>query len=124
MNEAAAGPMLVMAHILAVAGALFFVISAIGMLRLPDFFCRIHAPTKAATLGIMLLGASAVLRSLAQGDLAWIEDLAILVFLFLTIPVSSQVLARAARARGVDETSLTATGATACDNPRDPVKKA
>ena len=44
-----------MADLLALAGALFFLISAIGLLRLPDFFCRIHAPTKAATLGVMLL---------------------------------------------------------------------
>ena len=86
---------------LSVAGALFFVISAIGLLRLPDFYCRVHAPTKAATLGVMLLSVGAMLRSFTQGDFVWMEDLAILFFLFLTIPVSSQVLARAARRRGV-----------------------
>jgi multicomponent K+:H+ antiporter subunit G len=106
--------MMVLAHILSVVGSLFFVISAIGMLRLPDFFCRVHAPTKAATLGVLLLGASAVLRSLAQGNLAWIEELLILVFLFLTIPISSQVLARSARIRRLDEAPGTTTGATAC----------
>ena len=84
---------------LGLIGAMFFLVSAIGLLRLPDFFCRIHAPTKAATLGVMLLGLGAILRSLVQGNLVWLEDLAILVFLFLTIPVSSQVLARAARQR-------------------------
>ena len=105
MTDSVTGPMMLLADLLAVAGALFFLISAIGLLRLPDFFCRIHAPTKAATLGVMLLGASAVTRSLAQGDLAWIEDLAIIVFLFLTIPISSQVLARSAKRRGVQETT-------------------
>ena len=45
------------ADLLALGGALFFLISAIGLLRLPDFFCRVHAPTKAATLGVMLLGS-------------------------------------------------------------------
>ena len=85
-----------LADVLALAGAIFFLISAIGLLRLPDFFCRIHAPTKAATLGVMLLSLGAIVRSLAQGNLIWLEDLAILVFVFLTIPVSSQVLARAA----------------------------
>lgn len=88
-----------LADLLALAGAIFFLISAIGLLRLPDFFCRIHAPTKAATLGIMLLSLGAIVRSLAQGNLIWLEDLAILVFIFLTIPVSSQVLARAALSR-------------------------
>lgn len=99
------GPTLLgtVADLLALAGALFFLVSAIGLLRLPDFFCRIHAPTKAATLGVLLLGLSAVLRSLAAGDLAWTEDVAIVVFLFLTIPVSSQELARAARARAPEE---------------------
>lgn len=84
------------ADVLSLAGALFFLISAIGLLRLPDFFCRIHAPTKAATLGVILLGLSSVLRSLSQGNLVWLEDLVIIVFLFLTVPVSSQVLAREA----------------------------
>ena len=84
------------AEILALAGAVFFLVSAIGLLRLPDFYCRIHAPTKAATLGVILLGLASVLRSLEQGSLIWLEDLAIICFLFLTVPVSSQVLARAA----------------------------
>ena len=103
MIEALGSALVVIADLLAVAGALFFLISAIGLLRLPDFYCRIHAPTKAATLGVFLLGLSGVLRSLVQGDLVWTEDLAILLFLFLTIPVSSQVLARAARRSGVEE---------------------
>lgn len=90
------------AELLALAGALFFLISAIGLLRLPDFLCRIHAPTKAATLGVILLGLSSVLRSLGQGNPVWLEDLAVIVFLFLTVPVSSQVLARAASRRPTD----------------------
>lgn len=107
VSESAVNFLAVCADLLAVGGALFFLISAIGLLRLPDFYCRIHAPTKAATLGVMLLGMSGVLRSLAQGDLVWMEDLAILLFLFLTIPISSQVLARAARRRGVDAVETT-----------------
>ncbi len=89
------------ADVLALAGALFFLISAIGLLRLPDFYCRIHAPTKAATLGVILFGASSALRSLDQGNLVWLEDLVIILFLFLTVPVGSQVLARAAGRRRI-----------------------
>ena len=99
MSEAGFSVLLLVADLLGLLGALFFLVSAIGLLRLPDFFCRIHAPTKAATLGVMLLGLGAILRSVVQGNLVWLEDLAILAFLFLTIPVSSQVLARAARSR-------------------------
>ena len=96
MNELTTDVLGWIAEILALAGALFFLISSIGLLRLPDFHCRIHAPTKAATLGVILLGLASVLSSLAQGNLIWLEDLAIVFFLFLTVPVSSQVLARAA----------------------------
>ena len=107
MTESGTGLVLLLAELLTLLGALFFLLSAIGLLRLPDFFCRVHAPTKAATLGILLLGLGAVVRSLATGGLLWLEELAILVFLFLTIPVSSQVLARAARWRGVTQTART-----------------
>ena len=88
-------------------GAFLFLASAIGLLRLPDFYSRIHAPTKAATLGVALLGLASVARSLPSGDLVWIEDLLIVVFLLLTVPVSSQVLLRAAATRKVGQTDET-----------------
>lgn len=116
MIDAGTGLFELLAEILGLIGSLFFLVAAIGLWRLPDFFCRIHAPTKAATLGVMLLGLSAVVRSLAKGDLLWLEELAILVFLFLTIPISSQVLARAARRRGVRQTANTIDG----DSPQPP----
>jgi len=106
----------ILSELLALTGSVFFLISAIGLWRLPDFFCRIHAPTKAATLGVMLLGLAAVLQSLANGDLLWLEELGILVFLCLTIPISSQVLARAARRRGVRQTERT----TSTEDSRSP----
>ena len=86
------------AAILALLGSLVFLGSAIGLLLLPDFATRIHAPTKAATLGVALLATASLVRSLPRGDMVWIEDLAIVVFLFLTVPVSSQMLLRASRA--------------------------
>lgn len=110
MSEATMNLMALLADLLVLAGALFFLISAVGLLRLPDFFCRIHAPTKAATMGVMLIGLGALIQSLAQGDLVWLEDAAILLFLFFTIPVSSQVLARAALRRGVRQVSRTTSG--------------
>lgn len=103
MSELATLVLDVLAGLFALAGALFFLISAIGLLRLPDFYCRIHAPTKAATLGVILLGVSSALRSLGQGSLVWLEDLAIIFLLFLTVPVSSQVLARSASRSRIDK---------------------
>ena len=40
------------AAILIVIGAFFLLVGAIGMVRLPDFYMRLHAPTKASTLGV------------------------------------------------------------------------
>ncbi|MEM9558100.1 MAG: monovalent cation/H(+) antiporter subunit G [Acidobacteriota bacterium] len=88
-------------------GAFFFLASAIGLVRLPDFYSRVHAPTKAATLGVALLVIASSIRSLPSGNLVWIEDLLIVAFLFLTVPVSSQVLLRAAATRKVPQVSST-----------------
>jgi multicomponent K+:H+ antiporter subunit G len=96
-------------------GSFFFLASAIGLLRLPDFFTRVHSPTKAATLGVALLGFSSLVRSLPRQDLVWIEDLLIVGFLFLTVPVSSQLLLRAAARRGVGQVAST-SGDTGLDD--------
>jgi len=83
------------------AGTFFFVTAAIGLLRLPDFYTRTHAPTKAATLGLMLIAIGSMLSHLGQDSALWLEDLLLVVFVLLTVPVSSQMLVRAAAARGV-----------------------
>ena len=98
----------VVAAVAELIGAFLFLASAVGLLRLPDFYTRVHAPTKAATLGVALLALASLLRSLPTGDVVWIEDLLILVFLLLTVPVSSQVLLRAAATRGIPQHSATA----------------
>ena len=97
----------VIAAMATLLGAFLFLASAVGLLRLPDFYTRVHAPTKAATLGVALLALASLLRSLPSGDLVWIEDLLIVIFLLLTVPVSSQVLLRAAATRRVPQTPET-----------------
>lgn len=100
-------------------GAFLFLASAIGLLRFPDLYTRVHSPTKAATLGVALLGLASLLRSLPRGDLVWIEDLLIVVFLFLTVPVSSQVLMLAAATRRVPAEPAT-SGEPATADPEAP----
>jgi multicomponent K+:H+ antiporter subunit G len=70
-------------------------VGAIGMTRFPDFYMRLHAPTKATTLGVgsMLLASMAV--SWAAG-LAGMHELLITLFLFVTAPVSANLMAKAA----------------------------
>lgn len=88
----------VMAGVVAVIGALLFVASAVGLLRFPDFFTRLHAPTKAATLGVMLLAAGSLLHH-GPDPSRLIEDALLVVFLMLTMPVSAQMLSKAALKR-------------------------
>ena len=101
MSETLVAALEIAAALAALVGAFLFLASSIGLLRLPDFYCRVHAPTKAATLGVAFLCLASLLRSLPRGDLVWVEDLVIVVFLFLTVPVSSQMLMRGAATRGV-----------------------
>ena len=108
MTSLPAGWLEVVAAAAALLGATLFLASAVGLVRLPDFYTRIHAPTKAATLGVALLCLASLARSLPRQDLVWIEDLLIVAFLVLTVPVSSQVLLRAAATRGVPQTPATA----------------
>lgn len=75
-------------------GASFMLIAALGVLRLPDLFTRLHASTKSATLGV---GCLMVAAALQFGSLAIAARAAAVVFfLFLTAPVGAHVLARAA----------------------------
>jgi len=80
---------------LLVIGGLFVLVGAIGMVRFPDFYMRLHAPTKATTLGVggVLLASLAV--SWWRGEFG-VPGLLIALFLFITAPVSANLLAKAA----------------------------
>lgn len=76
-------------------GAFFLLVGALGLARLPDMMRRLHGPTKATTLGIgSLLIASIVYFTAARGSFS-VHELLIALFLFLTAPVSAQMLAKA-----------------------------
>jgi multicomponent K+:H+ antiporter subunit G len=78
-------------------GAFFVLVGSIGLLRLPDFFARLHAPTKATTLGLgAVLAASMIYFSAQRGQLS-LHELLVVLFLFLTAPVSAYMLAKAGR---------------------------
>ena len=78
-----------------VVGGTFTLVGAIGMVRFPDFFMRLHAPTKASTLGVGgVLLASIVVHG-ARGEFGWHEVL-ITLFVFVSAPVSANLMAKAA----------------------------
>jgi multicomponent Na+:H+ antiporter subunit G len=88
---------LIMACVL--IGVFFIAVAGLGVLRLTDFYSRVHAPTKAATLGLMFL-LVAVTIHLGEAVVATKALLAIL-FIAATAPVGAHVLARAAYRSGV-----------------------
>lgn len=91
-----------MLSFLIVLGAGFSLIGSIGLIRLPDFFTRLHGPTKATTLGVGgIVLASLVYFSAVRGSLS-LHELLITVFLFITAPVSAHLLAKAAMHRDAE----------------------
>ena len=77
-------------------GAFFTLVGSIGLARLPDFFSRLHGPTKATTLGVGgLLIASSLFFSVRAEGISYHEIL-IVVFLFITAPVSAHLACKAA----------------------------
>lgn len=78
-----------------VFGAFFMMVGSIGMIRLPDLFMRLHAPTKSSTLGLGSFLIAAMLFSATQGRFGFAE-LLITLFSFITAPVSANLIAQAA----------------------------
>jgi multicomponent K+:H+ antiporter subunit G len=78
-----------------VVGGVFALVGAIGMLRFGDFFMRLHAPTKATTLGVGGVLVASMVVGWARGDLG-LQELLITLFLFITAPVSASLMAKAA----------------------------
>jgi multicomponent Na+:H+ antiporter subunit G len=91
--------------VLLVLGSLFSFVAALGMLRLPDTVIRMHAATKAGTLGagLILIGEAFFY---AEFGIA-LRALAAIAFLLLTAPVAAHLIGRAAYWTGVQLSSRT-----------------
>ncbi|MFT2111861.1 Na+/H+ antiporter subunit G [Marinomonas sp. 2405UD68-3] len=84
------------ASVVLVFGGVFLLIGSIGLARLPDVYMRLHAPTKATTLGIAgVLIASCIIQSYRQESLS-ISEWLITLFLVITAPVAANMIAKAA----------------------------
>lgn len=84
----------ILTAIVLVLGSLFCFVAALGMLRLPDTVIRMHAATKAGTLGagFILVGEAIFYMDLS----ITLRALATIIFLLLTAPVAAHLIGRAA----------------------------
>lgn len=89
----------VIAAVLLLGGTFFMLVASIGMLRLPDLYTRMHAITKAGTLGVglALSGVAVAFADLSVTTRA----VAVILFVLLTAPVSAHMIGRAGYLGGV-----------------------
>jgi len=102
----------IVAFFLVVAG-IFGLVGSVGLIKLPDPMTRLHAPTKATTLGVGgVLIASMLATLFAEGRLSF-HELLITLFLLLTAPITANFIAKAHIHRDIapDELPPTGTGA-------------
>lgn len=79
---------------LLISSSFFFLVGTIGLIRMPDAFCRMHATTKSDTLGAGLaLLALIIYRGF---DVISIKLLIILLFVWITTPTAAHIMAKAA----------------------------
>lgn len=94
-------------------GAAFALIGAIGLASLPDFFTRLHGPTKATTLGVGGMLVASMIHFTSQGKLS-VHEILIIAFLFITAPISAHLMMKAGL-----HLKLPASGANTYSSPQD-----
>ena len=83
-------------------GALAFFISAFGLVRMPDIYTRMHIGTKTTTIATILVTIGEIMI-----EPTWAPKLLLLtVFIFLTNPISTSVIAKASHSQDVDLTAI------------------
>ncbi|HIE0669022.1 TPA: Na+/H+ antiporter subunit G [Acinetobacter nosocomialis] len=85
----------IIVSIFIVFGSFFMLVGSIGMVRLPDLFMRLHAPTKSSTLGLGSFLIASMIFFAFQGRFGFAE-LLITLLAFITAPVSANLIAQAA----------------------------
>jgi multicomponent K+:H+ antiporter subunit G len=76
-----------------ITGMIFTLVAAIGLLKLDNAMSRLHAPTKAGTVGIGAFLMASMLNSFLIGH-GSLHELLIMGFLFVTAPISANFMAK------------------------------
>ncbi len=92
-------------------GAFFLFVGSFGLAKLPDLMRRLHGPTKATTLGVGSMLIASMLFFILERGIVSIQELLITTFLFLTAPVTAQMISKAHILRDkTDRKNLSPTG--------------
>lgn len=83
------------------AGAFFIVSAAVGVVRFPDLYTRLHAATKASTLGVSFILVAGFIYLYSAHSIVSGKMLLAILFILLTNPVSAHMLGRAAHVSGI-----------------------
>ncbi len=81
------------------AGAIFFTVGTVGLIRFPDLYTRLHALTKADNLGFGLIVCGLMLR--AETPAAAVKLLLIWIFLLIGSSACGYLIAQAAHRNGI-----------------------
>lgn len=88
------------AELLLIGGGILTLLGSLGLLRLDDFFARVHAPTMGSTLGTYCVLTASMLVSSALAARPVIHELLIALLILITAPVTTMILMSAAIRRG------------------------
>ena len=91
---------------LIIFAGLLAAVGSFGLVRLGDFFARMHPPTMGTTLGAGCLLVASMLVSTSVRGMPVIHELLITLFIVLTAPVNAMLLIRAARYRSARKAAL------------------
>lgn len=88
---------------LLLVGSFFILMGGFSLVKLSEFFKRLHGPTKASTLGVGCILAASVGYHLFVGSDPQPRELLITAFLFITAPISAHLMSKAALSLRMDE---------------------
>lgn len=88
----------IIVSLLLLVGGCFTLLGSFGLARLPEFFMRLHGPTKATTVGVGAIIIASLLHVGTGETDAGPRELAVTLFLMLTAPVTAHLLSKAALA--------------------------
>ena len=96
----------ILVALLVLAGAGITLIGSLGLLRLRNFYQRVHSPTLGTTLGMFLIILGSMLCFSVLESRPLVHEILIAVFVTLTTPVTLMLLARAALYRDRTEGTM------------------